>query len=119
VKLPKALAAAALAAAAAAPLALWQTGGSADAAPPGARGFTAVSLSSCGDWQKAPKRQRLQLISDMGDHYGHASHIWDGARLDTAKTAEVFERACADRRLRDVRLYKVYARALAFSGFER
>lgn len=117
-RVPKPLAAAALAVAAATPLALWQAGGDADAAKPSARGFTAVSLSTCGDWDKASSRARLQLISDMGDHFGHSSHIWEGARLGTSQASEVFEQACSDRRFRNVRLYKVYARALAFSGFK-
>ena len=114
----KPLLAALLAAAAAAPLALWQAGERASAAKPGARGFAAVSLSQCGDWRRADSRARLRLVSEMGDHFGHASHIWGGARLETAEAIAVFERGCADRRFRDVRLYKVYARALPWSGRE-
>jgi hypothetical protein len=117
--LPMPFTAAVLAAVVAAPLALWQAGGQADASRVGARGFTAVSLTTCGDWQRARQRARLQVVADMGDHFGHASHIWAGARLRTADAVGVFERTCGDRRFRSVRLYKVYARALAFSGVGR
>lgn len=116
---PRPLLAAVLAAAAATPLALWQTAGEDAAARPGARGFTAVSLTNCGEWAKAGERQRLELVSQMGDHFGHASHIWGGAKLETSRALEVFDRACGERDFRDVKLYKIYARALAFSGYDR
>jgi hypothetical protein len=112
----KPLLAALLAAVAAAPLALWQLDPPADAARPGIRGFTAVSLSTCGEWARADDRARLRLVSEMGDHFGHASHVWGGARLQTPEALAVLQRGCADRRFRAVRLYKVYARALAWSG---
>lgn len=115
-RLPRALLAAILAAAVTAPLALWSVRDDADAAGPGIRQFMAVSLSDCTDWNAADARERQKMLDAIGDHFGHASYIWEGARLPVPVAQGVFDRFCADRRFRAARLYKAYARALAWGG---
>lgn len=95
---------------------MWSPGGEggADAALAGASGYARVSTDDCNDWNASSIDRRLRLIDEMGDHFGHPSAIWGGAKLPDAVARRAIGDACADRRARDIKLYKIYSRALTF-----
>ena len=45
------------------------------------------------------------------------SAIWKGAKLPEAEARRVIQRACGDARARDIKLYKIYSRALTFRAY--
>ena len=100
---------------------MWSPGGegASSTALAGASGYTRVATDDCNDWNASGIDRRLRLIDEMGDHFGHRSHIWEGARLPDDEARHVIQNACADRRARDIKLYKIYSRALTFRAYQR
>lgn len=100
---------------------MWNPGaeGGSSTALAGASGYTRVATDDCNDWNASDIDRRLRLIDEMGDHFGHSSHIWRGAKLPEGEARRVIQGACADRRARDIKLYKIYSRALTFRAYEQ
>ena len=97
---------------------MWDDGESGSTALAGS-GYGRVATEDCNDWNASGLRRRLQLIEEMGDHFGHKSHIWEGAKLPDAEARVVIQRACDDRRASDIKLYKIYSRALTFRAYAK
>lgn len=80
-------------------------------------GLSQVPVATCGQWGRASPAQRRKVIEDLGDHFGHDSTFWSGATLDEDLAYSVLERGCRIRGSSWVKLYKIYARALAFEAY--
>lgn len=80
----------------------------------GASGYGRVATQDCNDWNASQVARRVQLVSEMGDHFGHKSHIWEGAKLPDGEARRIIQRACEDSRASDIKLYKIYSRALTY-----
>ena len=83
----------------------------------GASGYGRVATEDCNDWNASRASRRVQLVSEMGDHFGHKSHIWEGAKLPDGEARRVIAAACSDKRASDIKLYKIYSRALTFRAY--
>ena len=90
-------------------------GGDGDA---GARIGRPVRRATCEDWQRADVRERYGTLEELrkvaGAPVGKGG--MRGRTLDDEQAYEVFERQCKPRFTRYFKLYKVYARAVAFSS---
>ena len=97
-------------------LLMWSPGGDdvSSTALAGASGFARVSTGDCNDWNASSIDRRLRLVDEMGDHFGHESAIWGGARMPDAEARHVIQRACEAQQASDIKLYKIYSRALTF-----
>jgi hypothetical protein len=80
-----------------------------------ARAGSSAALATCRDWRAGSADERLATIADLriyveGD---------DGREpaLDDTDAYDLFERACTHDYAAGFKLYKVYARGAAFSGF--
>lgn len=85
----------------------------------GASGYGRVATEDCNDWNASRASRRVQLVSEMGDHFGHKSHIWEGAKLPDGEARRIIQRACEDTRASDIKLYKIYSRALTYRAYAR
>lgn len=92
-----------------------EDGGSSAIAGPS--GYARVATDDCNDWNASGVDRRLRLVNEMGDHFGHKSVIWAGAKLPDAEARQVIRRACDDARASDIKLYKIYSRALTFRAY--
>ena len=97
-------------------LLMWDDGESGSTALAGS-GYGRVATEDCNDWNASGLRRRLQLIEEMGDHFGHKSHIWEGAKLPDGEARRIIAAACSDVRASDIKLYKIYSRALTFRAY--
>jgi hypothetical protein len=91
--------------------------GGAEAALAGASGYARVSTDDCNDWNASSIDRRLRLIDEMGDHFGHPSAIWSGAKLPDGEARRVIQQACDAQQASDIKLYKIYSRALTFRAY--
>jgi len=100
---------------------MWSPGGAADSstALAGASGYIRVSTDDCNDWNASSIDRRLRLIDEMGDHFGHKSSIWAGVKMPDAEARHVIQRACEAQQASDIKLYKIYSRALTFRVYEQ
>ena len=82
----------------------------------GARIGTPVRLADCEDWQRADVRERYGTVEEIRDVMGQpvGKEGLRGRTLDEDKSYEVLDRACKQRVARYFKLYKIYARAVAF-----
>lgn len=83
----------------------------------GASGYIRVSTDDCNDWNASSIDRRLRLIDEMGDHFGHESSIWAGAKLPDGEARRVIQQACEAQQASDIKLYKIYSRALTFRAY--
>jgi len=77
-----------------------------------------VRLANCRDWEKATSRQRFGTVREIRRVLGGPVGGEGGARGRTLKDQQaydLFDRACAQRFAKGFKLYKLYARAAAFS----
>ena len=85
----------------------------------GASGYARVSTDDCNDWNASSIDRRLRLIDEMGDHFGHPSAIWGGAKLPDGEARQVIQQACEASQASDIKLYKIYSRALTFRAYAK
>jgi hypothetical protein len=89
------------------------------AAPQGvgeARAGSVAALATCRDWSGGTAAERLATIDDLRTYVeGEEGEV---PALPDEAAYELFERACAPGYAGGFKLYKVYARGAAFSGFE-
>ena len=76
-------------------------------------------LANCRDWRRASVRERYGTIEDLREFLG--GPVGDkpgghGATLDDDKAYKLFETYCSRDFARGFKLYKIYARAAAFTG---
>jgi hypothetical protein len=80
-------------------------------------GLSQVPVATCGQWTRGSPAQRRTVIEELGDHFNHKSTFAPGAKLDDDEAYGVIERGCRIRGSEWVKLYKIYARALAFHAY--
>ena len=98
---------------------MWEPGEGGTPAFAGASAYTRVATDDCNVWNASKVGRRLKLIDEMGDHFGHPSAIWEGAKLPDAVARRTIQQACEDPRASDIKLYKIYSRALTFRAYAR
>ena len=84
----------------------------------GAGVLAGAPTADCTQWRRGTPVQRRNVVDELGQHFGHESNVWRGARLDQDAAYETIDGACRSAAARRIRLYKIYARALAFQGPE-
>ncbi|MEX2195494.1 MAG: hypothetical protein WD844_09440 [Thermoleophilaceae bacterium] len=84
----------------------------------GAGMLSGAPTADCTQWRRGTPVQRRNVVTQLGEHFGHESSVWKGARLEQDAAYETLDGACRAPEARRVRLYKIYARALAFQGPE-
>ena len=79
-----------------------------------------LNLADCTDWEQASVDQRLGTIEQIRNFLGeHVSGTESsGEVLDDDEAYHLFENYCANEFARGFKLYKLYARAAAFSGLD-
>lgn len=99
---------------------MWSPGGDGgrSTALAGASGYTRVATDDCNDWNASSIDRRLRLVKEMGDHFGHPSPIWKGAKMPDSEARRVIQQACEAQQASDIRLYKIYSRALTFRAYQ-
>lgn len=100
---------------------MWNPGQRAESstALAGASGYARVSTDDCNDWNASSIDRRLRLVDEMGDHFGHKSSIWAGVKMPDAEARYVIQRACEAQQASDIKLYKIYSRALTFRVYDK
>ena len=83
-------------------------------AGPGA--LSQVPVSTCAQWRRGSPAQRRTVIDQLDAHFGHETSFFKGAVLPGDEAYTAIDGACAAGWARNIRLYKIYARALAFRG---
>ena len=98
---------------------MWSPVGESDSstALAGASGYTRVSTDDCRDWNASSIDRRLRLIDEMGDHFGGSR--WSAARIPDGEARHYIQRACVAPQASDIKLYKIYARALTFRSYAK
>ena len=77
-----------------------------------------VRLANCRDWERATLRQRLGTLKELRKVLGASTGTPGrgyGRTLDDRKADDLFDRACGRSFAKGFKLYKLYARAAAFS----
>lgn len=75
-----------------------------------------VPKADCTQWSEGSLPQRLEAVTELGHHFGSDSEFWTGAKLPDREAYEVLDATCEPDHARRIKLYKIYARALAFRG---
>lgn len=79
------------------------------------RAGSVASLAQCSDWVEGTEDQRQVTIGDIHDQLNQAGADGPTPDLPAEDAYALFERACANDYAAGFRLYKLYARAGAFS----
>jgi hypothetical protein len=79
---------------------------------------TSTRESDCQDWNAASVEDRQVIVKSMAVYEGGATGTV-GRTLPDDEAYELFERACEPQYAGAFKLYKIYARAAAFSGGEQ
>lgn len=82
----------------------------------GARDLAQVPKADCTLWREGSLSERLTAVTELGHHFGSDSEFWTGAKLGDREAYEVLDATCEPDHARRIKLYKIYARALAFRG---
>jgi hypothetical protein len=83
-----------------------------------ARAGSSAALATCRDWRDGTVPERLATIEDLRTYVEGGEGEGEVPALSDEAAYELFERACAPGYAAGFKLYKVYARGAAFSGFE-
>ena len=77
-----------------------------------------INLADCDDWQQASVDERLATIEQIKSFLGGPVSGTEstGDVLDDEEAYDLFQNYCANEYARGFKLYKLYARAAAFSG---
>jgi hypothetical protein len=77
-----------------------------------------LNLADCSDWEQASVEQRLGTIEQIHNFLGeHVSGTESSGKvLDDEEAYDLFDSYCENEFARGFKLYKLYARAAAFSG---
>lgn len=78
-----------------------------------------INLADCSNWNDASAEERLGTIGQIQEFTGGpiAGTDQKGTVLDEQEAYDIFENACAPGYARAFKLYKLYGRAAAFSGY--
>jgi len=77
-----------------------------------------INLADCRDWNEGSVEERLGTIGQIRDFLGTpvSGTAGTGAVLEDEQAYDLFENYCENEFARGFKLYKLYARAAAFSG---
>ena len=78
-----------------------------------------ASLVQCRDWVRGTREQRLATIGDIRGQLHPAGNVEPQPDLTDDEAYDLFQRACSQPFASGFRLYKLYARAAAFSSLLR
>jgi hypothetical protein len=73
-------------------------------------------LAQCSDWNEGTEEEKLATVADIRAQLNQAGADGPTPSLPENEAFDLFERACANDYATGFRLYKVYARAAAFSS---
>ncbi|MGH2955237.1 MAG: hypothetical protein ACRDK9_14725 [Solirubrobacterales bacterium] len=73
-----------------------------------------AQLAECSDWNRGTEEQRLATIEEIRDHINLEDAPVETTPLSDERAYEVFENACEPPVAAGFRLFKLYARAVAF-----
>jgi hypothetical protein len=76
---------------------------------------TSTREADCEDWNAASVEDRQVIVASIAEYEGGAPTGTVGRVLSEDKAYELFERACEPDYAGAFKLYKIYARAAAFS----
>lgn len=74
-----------------------------------------AALAQCSDWNEGTEEERRATIPDIQAQLNQAGADGPTPGLPADEAYDLFERACANEYAAGFRLYKIYARAAAFS----
>ncbi len=80
------------------------------------RAGSVASLAQCSDWNEGTEEEKLATVTDIRAQLNQAGADGPTPSLPEQEAYDLFERACANDYAAGFRLYKVYARAAAFSS---
>jgi len=80
----------------------------------GVPGTASLQGSTCADWRRASRRERLATIRLLTLAATKPDPENRGATLDARDAYSLFQRACSTRQSRSAVLYEIYNRAAAF-----
>jgi hypothetical protein len=80
------------------------------------RAGSVAALAQCTDWNEGTEEEKRATVGDIRVQLNQAGADGPTPSLPEQETYELFERACANDYAAGFRLYKVYARAAAFSS---
>jgi hypothetical protein len=75
-------------------------------------------LAQCRDWNAGDEEQRIATIEDIRSQINLEDAPVQAPALSNERAAELFDDACKPTYAAGFRLYKLYARAAAFSPLE-
>lgn len=79
------------------------------------RAGSVAALAQCSDWREGTEEERRATVADIQAQLNQAGADGPTPDLPEDEAYDLFERACANDYAAGFRLYKVYARAAAFS----
>lgn len=79
------------------------------------RAGTVVPLAQCSDWVEGTEEARRATVVQIQGTLNEAGADGPTPSLPEDEAYELFERACSNEVAQGFRLYKIYARAAAFS----
>lgn len=80
------------------------------------RGGSVAALAQCTDWNEGTEEEKAATVVDIRAQLNQAGADGPTPSLPEDEAYDLFERACANDYAAGFRLYKVYARAAAFSS---
>lgn len=80
------------------------------------RAGSVAALAQCSDWNEGTEDEKLATVTDIRAQLNQAGADGPTPALPEQEAYDLFERACANDYATGFRLYKVYARAAAFSS---
>ena len=80
------------------------------------RAGSVAALAQCSDWNEDTEEEKVATVADIRVQLNQAGSDGPTPSLPEDEAYELFERACANDYAAGFRLYKVYARAAAFSS---
>jgi hypothetical protein len=78
-----------------------------------------AQFASCADWRRGTVAQRYATIADIRGQLTPQSSTTETSDLPDRSAYRIFESSCATDGADQLRLYKLYARALAFAPLAR
>ena len=95
-------------------------GGSAEQSEQGTQLAQGINLADCGDWNEGSVEERLGTIRQLREFLGAPvpGTSGTGPVLEDEQAYDLFEDRCDREAARGFKLYKIYARAAAFSGLD-
>ena len=82
-------------------------------------GGSVAPLVECRDWNEATEEEKLATIEDVRSQVSRQDVGIDAPRLSDEEAMTIFDNTCRPSWAQGFRLYKLYARAVAFAPLAR